>query len=1793
MPVRATSAAHAASSHGTGVGGASVSLAGRVRSASPSRRALAIDMRHIASLLRDPQHAAPAQAAPMPMNGPGDASANTSPAEAADEKWRSICNSPHTAWEPGDRGAAPVRLARSPAAGPRPNSGIQQHQFTALAEKVNVVIAGLQRQCDADRRRLQQLERKVDARLEERTRDNEGRQNLAEIQGSVHGLVEETQALTRRIEGLDERLWARTSGSELAKQRNRELEQSVQAMDQQSRLAAAAIEETQKRQAAKLRRAEHELQELSRRLAKTDEEMRSRPSQQRDSHLEARVVALEQHQENLEHELRGTQDQLDECHQGVHDLHANVGVRDDQHEEGNLTVEDAIQTCERGISSLEKKIVSQVEELASSLASIRVKVDGQLQRVGTLAERMETAHAPAIDSLRAELMQSRQQDRRELEGELVVLRSKLQEALDGHDESLGEHREQLRQTRAEIAAISLRPQDSPQLRSAHERLDRHEQEVLDIRQCLEQLPPPLPHGGTSRDAENGDRLEEDEEGKLSPGELGDLHRRLEWLEGQAAANAASDESDHAQEIGTLRQALDGHSDRHAKLCSEVSRLTQRSSTGDAAYTSLQQQVQHIQTALERSDDSGSERRVAEVAAQIGAVSQQVAKLDARLLEVEGGMEYARESGEAVGSVGQGRTGDGHASYQSEHVPGGGGLDAAGLQEKLEAIAETLEFVNDLEMRVVDLERRSGTGELGDGDSSTQGIPESPTRNSEVSKTLRADVGQLRDSMSSLDLQVKAITEDLAKKDSCERDLEKGLRAEINCIKGLADTVAAMNDKVNKAHDAKDIRADLKELREKLAEQERQLSHSHEDKPSSPSAQFKRDDMEEVRKRLDELHQKFQATADKPGGVDVEHRQVAESASAAAKKAEAEALKALADSAAAHTKAAALEEKHAKFAEQLRDLESRHRESKGTDPSFDDLEVRVKSLIDDVMSERDDDQSLAEVRKELRMVALSLEEVVKDVGRQKEESEGTQTSLDAMSERVAQEVLSTGKEIASLTVSVAEVKTLAQRMDRVETEVSSIGKEIAPLTVIIAEVKTLAKRTDQLETEQKATATLAEHVAEMKSFGQRIDHLDTKHSELAERALKLGTEGKGGGSASDKAAFEAMSTSLSEMQARVNKLTIEERPHPHSAKEEESRARVMERVEELTAKVTKELHGMAEQHRELVVAKVEVEELRKKVDGLDTRVDTVEKSGTKDAHSGSRSPGAGSADVEAVKHDMAKVKAEVHEFGDLTDGILSRVQAVEEMANTTKRDFESLLPRKTVGISPSGTQASPIMAITDRIEELSDQMSQLKQRVGTGSGSVGAGEGGRLPQGGEDNDDIGGERSLNFSLTEQTERMGGSFAPAGENSLDFSLTGSRGMSLSESAPVKKPTRTPQLEGMLEVPSDEDPNESSQGSVSLSGSQSASFSASASPAGADNHGVREKKEKKRSKRHVQLGGDGLTSPMSRLGDLPQLGSRRSPAASSGDMLDSLVGGVGSLGAGGRKNKAGGGGDAIDSLMLGKKKTGGEMGGDAFDTPLSGGGGANGGSGGSALGGRPRPSPLGFEEDRAGLASVKEEDGHDATDSRGSRRTRGLMEKTEPALSATVASSPAGSTSALEASFTSQTAHEMSVGADYSVEDSTELEDKCDHWEAVQLGPASHPASSRSGAGLASSKDLKSGDVSPASTPGHGKGLHAHELLAKKAQGKLSSGLLDHLGGALGLGSHAEAGSHGVSNVVSRAEARKQGGSPRSSSAGSPAAIRASGLTRKDDDEYGHESFDDDSVCESIDESVASGSATQEDV
>lgn len=611
---------------------------------------------------------------------------------------------------------------------------VVQNQFSAMMDKVkaaNVVIAGLQRQTEADRRRLMQLERSVESRREEAANRGDGREKWAELQGSVQGLMEEMQELRRRVESLDERLWARTQGSDHSKKRTQELEQQVQALEQNSRLAAHAAEETQKRQAAKLRRSEHSLDDLTRRLSKIEEEARSNKDGggQRISYLETRVAEVEQQQEQLHEHIDAELQSVHVAIEGYHSVNAvggdGVAEGHDSLGERHAAMEDRLEAAERALGAVEKKVSDfRMEDLSKTVASLRVKVDGQMQRVSTLAERLETAHEPALDALRAELSQVRSQDRRESEAHVEALRGRVQEAHDGHEENLSEVQDQIRQLHSHIAALSLRPEEEavPQhvVRSMHDRIDSHEREVSDLRERLEAHPAfsqPGHHGGGTTPEEGVARSmggEDAGQPALGAAEYEDMQRRMEWLEEQISTNAAA-----------ARQQNSGPSPQtHNTVCDlveQVSRLSQRASSNEASHSSMADKVQQLQLHLERSnnEDSVSTRGLTETSAKVGALTTQVADMAARLLEVEGHIEFSKESGLPPFRQASGGAGGGPKSVPPLPCGQERGIEASefnvgdrspataplDIQDKLTEVACHLEVVDELERRIEILEHR--------------------------------------------------------------------------------------------------------------------------------------------------------------------------------------------------------------------------------------------------------------------------------------------------------------------------------------------------------------------------------------------------------------------------------------------------------------------------------------------------------------------------------------------------------------------------------------------------------------------------------------------------------------------------------------------------------------------------------------------------------------------------------------------------------------------------------------------------------------------------------------------------------------------------------------------------------------------------------------------------------------------------------------------------------------------------------------------------------------------------------
>lgn len=289
-------------------------------------------------------------------------------------------------------------------------------------------LDALQRQSDQDRRRLGQLERRLEASLAERTPEK-----WAELQGSVQGLAEELQAMQRRVEAVDERLWQRTSGNELGKVRA-ELEQQLQQLESHSQQRAqevAAVQLAQKRSSARVQRATQAADELSARFASMERELRAVTELQ----LESRLLGLE---ERIQMDMQHLENQM----------RCKTSPRCSSEVEG-----PSFEDLERLVASLESRQGVQLDAMASETAFLRVKVSSQGERLESLTERLETTlHAP-LDALREEVRRSRCQELAELRQAVDQLRSSPDAPLEQIEDLQNQVRENAEVTLQQLAEL--------------------------------------------------------------------------------------------------------------------------------------------------------------------------------------------------------------------------------------------------------------------------------------------------------------------------------------------------------------------------------------------------------------------------------------------------------------------------------------------------------------------------------------------------------------------------------------------------------------------------------------------------------------------------------------------------------------------------------------------------------------------------------------------------------------------------------------------------------------------------------------------------------------------------------------------------------------------------------------------------------------------------------------------------------------------------------------------------------------------------------------------------------------------------------------------------------------------------------------------------------------------------------------------------------------------------------------------------------------------------------------------
>merc|ERR1740130_1449057 len=104
-----------------------------------------------------------------------------------------------------------------------------------------------------------------------------------------------------------------------------------------------------------------------------------------------------------------------------------------------------LRALERDLSALSQRTATQLDEHGAALANMRVRTDGQEQRLFATTDRLDTLLAPPLEALRAEMAQLRDHDRQELESRLEDVKRRMQSITDASEEAAAESRERLRE----------------------------------------------------------------------------------------------------------------------------------------------------------------------------------------------------------------------------------------------------------------------------------------------------------------------------------------------------------------------------------------------------------------------------------------------------------------------------------------------------------------------------------------------------------------------------------------------------------------------------------------------------------------------------------------------------------------------------------------------------------------------------------------------------------------------------------------------------------------------------------------------------------------------------------------------------------------------------------------------------------------------------------------------------------------------------------------------------------------------------------------------------------------------------------------------------------------------------------------------------------------------------------------------------------------------------------------------------------------------------------------------------
>eukprot|EP00933_Yihiella_yeosuensis_P038714 TRINITY_DN32652_c0_g1_i1.p1 TRINITY_DN32652_c0_g1~~TRINITY_DN32652_c0_g1_i1.p1 ORF type:complete len:443 (+),score=110.87 TRINITY_DN32652_c0_g1_i1:183-1331(+) len=329
------------------------------------------------------------------------------------------------------------------------NSG---NQVAQLAERVSVLVAGVQRRCDSDKQELEfQIERldaKSEARIgclearlfsfEERERnalqDRAGSFSGRSSVGGIGMALQEAKAVVDSALLEAQALW-RSENSDLRRQLRDQLQQ-IEELAETRRQSAAFIEKVERTLNAQergIRRAEEQLEIL----ASSDGKRSSKPPwfgqlegalATLDHRLNEQQMATEVAFARLQVDLDGVQRRVENFNDSREDVVQALEVKlEKEVERLEARMSRGDQRAAQGSSN---DATRRIDESEARMAAIRVKVDHHDARFGSLAERIEGVCQQAAECARQVCTKHRDEIAGDMDCQLRVLRQRIETLSD-------------------------------------------------------------------------------------------------------------------------------------------------------------------------------------------------------------------------------------------------------------------------------------------------------------------------------------------------------------------------------------------------------------------------------------------------------------------------------------------------------------------------------------------------------------------------------------------------------------------------------------------------------------------------------------------------------------------------------------------------------------------------------------------------------------------------------------------------------------------------------------------------------------------------------------------------------------------------------------------------------------------------------------------------------------------------------------------------------------------------------------------------------------------------------------------------------------------------------------------------------------------------------------------------------------------------------------------------------------------------------------------------------------------